>query len=260
MLLRHAVIRLLAVTAMLTIAAMPAMTAAAAPPVTVYAAASLTNAISEIAAAYEKQYGLEIRSSFASSAALATQVAHGAPADIYISADSQWMDYLQQRKLIADASRVDLLRNRLVLVAPKGRAFTVKMDKSFDLAAAFAGKLCTGETESVPVGIYAKQSLMTMHWWQGIAPRVVGSQDVRAALAFVERGECGAGIVYATDAQLSHKVEVVTVFPDDSHAPIVYPAALLTRATPHAQAFLDYLRSPTAQAVFSKYGFTPAGR
>lgn len=254
--LPHHAIRLLAATALLWLAT----PAAAAQPITVYAAASLTNAVSEIGAAYESRHGREIRSSFASSAALATQIENGAPADIYISADSKWMDYLQARRLIASASRMDLLGNRLVLIAPKGRPFKVRMDASFDFAAAFSGKLCTGESASVPVGIYARQALTALHWWEAIAPRIVGSQDVRAALAFVERGECGAGIVYATDAQLSHKVDVVAAFPDDSHAPIVYPAALVAGAPPAARDFLDYLRSSTAQAIFRKYGFTPIGR
>jgi molybdate transport system substrate-binding protein len=254
--LRHAVFHLLALMAILWLP----MPAAASQKITVYAAASLTNAITEISSVYEKEHKFKIRNSFASSSALAKQIENGAPADIYISADSNWMKYLQDQKLIAGASRMNLLSNRLVLIAPKVRAFKVQMDQAFNLAAAFDGKLCTGETESVPAGIYARQALTTMHWWDTLVSRIVGSQDVRAALAFVERGECSAGIVYATDARLSDKVVMVAAFPDDSHGPIVYPAALLAGAQPTAQGFLDYLHSPTAQAIFRKYGFTPISK
>jgi molybdate transport system substrate-binding protein len=129
------------------------------------------------------------------------------------------------------------------------------MVKSFNLAGAFSGKLCTGELESVPVGIYAKQSLKKLNWWDSIKMRIVGTQDVRAALVFVERAECDAGIVYATDAKVSGKVESVAVFPNTTHEPIVYPLALLNNASAQAAAFYDYLRSEKAKAIFAKYGF-----
>ncbi|HEX5539661.1 MAG TPA: molybdate ABC transporter substrate-binding protein [Methylophilaceae bacterium] len=232
----------------------------AAPGITVYAAASLAHALTEIGASYQKQHAVEVRNSFAASSALARQIEHGAPADVYLSADGKWMDYLQRGKRIKAGSRVNLLTNRLVLIAPKGSTFPVQMDKSFDFAHAFSGKLCTGEVESVPVGIYARQALANLGWWHGIQSRIVGSQDVRAALAFVERGECDAGIVYETDAKASAKVDIVAVFPANSHEPIIYPAALVDGAPPAAQAYLEDLQSPAASAIFTKYGFTPLAR
>jgi molybdate transport system substrate-binding protein len=155
--------------------------------VTVYAAASLTNAIGDIALQYQKTRGVKVVCSFAASSALAKQVENGAPADVFISADSKWMNYLQDKNKIDQASRHDLLGNHLVLIAPKGQSFKVEMDKSFDFAKAFDGKLCTGDLESVPAGIYAKQSLTKLGWWNAIKPRIVGTQDVRASLAFVEQ-------------------------------------------------------------------------
>lgn len=224
--------------------------------VTIFAAASLTNAITDIAAQYEKEKSVQIQTSFASSSTLAKQIEKGAPADIFISADTKWMSYLQDKALLKVDSRVNLLGNQLVLIAPKNRAFKVEMDKSFNFAGAFAGKLCTGELESVPAGIYAKQSLKNLNWWDSVKLRIVGTQDVRAALIFVERGECDAGIVYATDAKVSNKVEVISAFPDASHDLIVYPLALVKNASPEATGFYDYLKSEKAKSIFIKYGFT----
>lgn len=231
------------------------MTAGAEPKITVFAAASLTNAISEIAAAYENDKPVSIQTSFAASSTLAKQIEKGAPADIFISADTKWMDYLQDKRFIVTDSRADLLTNRLVLIAPKGKAFKVKINKGFNFANAFSGRLCTGETESVPVGIYARQSLQHLNWWDSIKTRLVGTQDVRAALVFVERGECEAGIVYETDAIISSKVDIVAHFPDNSHDPIIYPLALTKGASAQARDFYQYLQSEKAKTVFSKYGF-----
>ncbi|CAG0960614.1 Molybdate-binding protein ModA [Methylophilaceae bacterium] len=228
--------------------------------ITVFAAASLTNAISEITAGYEAGKPIKLQNSFAASSALAKQIENGAPAQVFISADQKWMNYLGDKKLIDAASRFDLLNNKLALIAPKGRAFQVQFDPAFDLAGAFDGKLCTGEVESVPVGIYAKQALGSLGWWDGLKQRIVGAQDVRAALTFVERGECAAGIVYETDARVSDKVELIATFPAGSHEPVVYPAALVGNATPEARAFLQYLKSEQASQVFIKYGFTPVAR
>jgi len=229
--------------------------------VTVFAAASLTNALTEVSASYEASGTAKVRSAFESSSVLAKQIENGAPADIFISADSKWMNYLQEKKLINSASRKDFLGNKLVLIAPKGRSFNVKLDKSFDLAKAFDGRLCTGDIDAVPAGIYAKQSLIYLNWWDGIKTRIVGAQDVRAALAFVERGECAAGIVYETDAKISAKVEVLATFPQESHVSIVYPIALVTNANlantnKLASDYLNYLQSPSATAIFKKYGFS----
>jgi len=223
--------------------------------ITVYAAASLTNALSEVSAGY---HAAKVVHAFAASSALAKQIEHGAAADIFISADSQWMNYLQEKKLIHSASRKDLLANTLVLIAAHGRGFEVSLDSSFDLAQAFAGKLCTADIDAVPAGIYAKQALSYLNWWPTIKSRVVGTQDVRAALVLVERGECAAGIVYATDAKIASNVELVATFPEASHLPIVYPAALVIGSHSNilARDYLKYLQSPRATAIFQKYGFS----
>ncbi len=223
--------------------------------VVVFAAASLTNAITEIAALYEKENSIEIQTSFASSSTLAKQIENGAPADIFIYADTKWMQYLKEKNALNDATTVNLLGNNLVLIAPKGKAFKVNADKSFNFANAFEGKLCTGETESVPVGIYAKQALKSLGWWDSIRPRIVGTQDVRAALVTVERGECAAGIVYETDAKVSDKVQILMVFDKNSHEPILYPLSLTKHNNPNAMHFYDYLKSEQAKMIFTQYGF-----
>jgi len=219
--------------------------------VTVYAAASLTNALGEIAKDYEAAHGVKVKTSFAASGALAKQIEAGAPADVFIAADNKWMDYLDGKGKVDHASRVNLLGNDLVLIAPKGKGFVAHFEKGFDFSQAFKGKLCTGETESVPVGVYAKEALTNLGWWEAIKPRIVGTDDVRAALDLVGRGEC-IGIVYTTDAQISNKVEVVGTFPDSLHAPIVYPAALVTQSG-EAKRFFNYLQG--TGEVFAKYGF-----
>ena len=224
--------------------------------ITVFAAASLTNAISVIVTDYESANPQKILTSLAASSMLAKQIENGAPADIFISADTKWMNYLQDKNLLKTDSKVNLLGNRLVLVAPKGKSFKVEMKPEFILSNAFAGKLCTGEVESVPAGIYAKQSLKSLNWWDSIKARIVGSQDVRAALTLVERAECDAGIVYETDAKVTEKVETIAAFPDASHDAIVYPLSLTKNAKPEATGFYDYLKSEKAKVVFAKYGFT----
>ena len=166
------------------------------------------------------------------------------------------MDYLEARHRIGRGSRVEMLGNTLVLIAPKGRRFDAKMQPGFRLSGAFKGRLCTGEPDVVPVGIYAKQALERLGWWKPLQPRIVGTDDVRTALAFVERGECGAGIVYASDARISRKVDVLATFPAHTHAPIMYPFALVKNARPEAVAFLRYLRTPQATAVFRRHGFS----
>lgn len=232
------------------------LTASAEQKITVLAAASLSNAMTEITAAYEKEQAVNIQTSFAASSALAKQIGKGAPADIFMSADTKWMTYLQDKNLINPSSRINLLGNKLVVIAPKGKAFKVEMSKNFNFPGAFTGRLCTAETESVPAGIYARQALKSLNWWDPVKTRIVGTQDVRAALVFVERAECSAGIVYETDARISGKVDTVAVFPETSHEPIVYPLALVKNAAPHATRFYEYLKSEKAQAIFNKYGFT----
>jgi molybdate transport system substrate-binding protein len=222
---------------------------------TVFAAASLTNALTEVDAQYEKVTGIKVIHSFAASSALAKQIENGAPADVYISADLKWMNYLQDKSLINKSTRKNLLGNALVLIAPKGKSFEVNFDNNFDLSKAFDGRLCTGDVESVPIGIYAKEALANLGWWKDIKSRIVGTQDVRGALAFVERGECLAGIVYETDAKVSSKVDLIGVFPETSHSPVVYPIATIASSKNMTQSYLTYLQSPDALNVFKKYGF-----
>lgn len=229
---------------------------ARADEVRVYAAASLTDAIGELAQDYAKAHGTGIKPVFAASSTLAKQIDAGAPASIFISADRKWMQYLIDHQRIAASASRDLLGNALVLIAPKGESFKVRFESSFKPASAFDGKLCTGDPDVVPAGIYAKEALVHLGWWPALQNRIVGADDVRAALAFVERGECAAGIVYSSDAHISDKVEIVGTFPEDSHTPIVYPAALIGDAGPDAQGFFDYLRTPAAHEVFSRFGFT----
>lgn len=228
---------------------------AAAGDVRVYAAASLTDAIGQLAADYGKTHATSIKPVFAASSTLAKQIDAGAPASIFISADRKWMDYLVERRRVAADAPQDLLGNALVLIAPKGETFPVRFDAGFKPETAFKGRLCMGDPEVVPAGIYGKEALTRLGWWPALQRRVVGTDDVRAALAFVERGECAAGIVYRSDAKISDKVEIVATFADDTHAPIVYPAALIERDAADARGFLDYLRTPAARAVFSRFGF-----
>lgn len=230
-------------------------TLARAETLTVYAAASLGNALTDIVRAYEQtRPGLALRTSFASSATLARQIEAGAPADLFVSADRQWMDYLAERGLIDAASRRDLLGNTLVLVAPA--AAPLHLALSAGRVPVFSGRLCMGDPASVPAGRYGRQALMHLGWWAALAPRVVPAEDVRAALAFVERGECALGIVYGTDARQSRRVVIAGRFPPHTHEPIVYPVALRPGAPAAAREFLRYLQGPQARRLFTAHGFT----
>ena len=231
--------------------------AAAAEPVRVFAAASLTDALQDAAAAYPAHGARSPSLAFGASSTLAKQIDAGAPADVYASADLGWMAWLVQRGRVDAGTRVDLLGNALVLVAPKGRGFAMRFERDFDLAAAFDGKLCTGEPGVVPAGTYAREALQYFDWWHALEKRVVGADDVRTALSFVERGECALGIVYATDARASRGVDVLGRFPAASHSPIVYPFALLRGARPGSAEWLDWLRTDAeARAIFERHGFT----
>jgi len=230
---------------------------ATAGEVKLYAAASLTDALTELGASYQKTHpGVVIKKSFAGSSTLAKQIENGAPADIFISADNDWGNYLLKRGVLAAESYKKLLGNELVLIAPVASDIKVELDPAFNLAASFNGRLCTGDTASVPVGKYAKQSLVSYGWWEAISPRIVGTEDVRTALAFVERAECNVGIVYKTDAYLSKKVKIAAIFPAASHSPVEYPGALTKNAGQDAKAFWDFLQTDDAKAVFTRYGFT----
>lgn len=243
----------------LAAALISAPVAARAEQVTVFAAASLTNALQDIAKAYGETSKDTIRFSFAASSDLAKQMEAGAPANIFVSADNKWVDYAQSKDLIIPDSRTPLLSNALVLIVPADKARTVTIDDKLDVNALLGpdGKLATGITESVPVGIYAKAALTKLGLWDQFRPRIVGAESVRAALALVERGEAAAGIVYATDAAIAKNVKVAGIFPASSHPEIVYPFALVKgQDTPAAKAFFAYLKGPAAKAIFVKYGFT----
>jgi molybdate transport system substrate-binding protein len=231
--------------------------AAHAAEVTVLAAASLTDALGQIDADFEKASGNKVKAAFGGSSALAKQLEKGAPADLFISADVPWMDYVVKANLIDTASRTNLLGNHLVLVGPESSTETVTIDKNYDLAAALkGGKLSVADTAAVPAGKYAKASLEKLGQWDKVQGSLAQGENVRAALALVERGEAPLGIVYQTDAMVA-KVKVIGTFPDDSHPPIIYPVALTLQGAKSdvAKAYLEYLKSNAAKAVFAKAGF-----
>jgi molybdate transport system substrate-binding protein len=223
----------------------------------VFAAASLTDALLEASAAYEKTAHVKVKSSFDSSSVLARQIEAGAPAAVFFSADTTWMDYLQSRNLIQAASRKNLLGNQLVLIAPADSQIQLKIAPHFPLAAALGeGKLATGDPDSVPAGRYARSALTKLGVWDSVAPRLARAENVRVALLYVARGEAPLGIVYTSDALADKRVRVVDTFPADTHEPIVYPIALTKSANSQAEAFVAYLTSPQAHDIFVKYGFT----
>jgi molybdate transport system substrate-binding protein len=229
---------------------------AAAPPL-VLAAASLQESLNAAADAWAKAGHARPTLSFAASSALARQITSGAPADLFVSADVPWMDYVEQRKLMAPGTRVALLTNQLVLIAPAGPTRPMPIRRGFPLVAALGReKLSMADPDSVPAGLYGREALTRLGVWNAVAPKVARAENVRAALALVERGEAPYGIVYLTDAMASPKVKVVGTFPTQTHTPIVYPAAVLATATsPDAAGFLRFLASPQAKAIFRQYGF-----
>jgi molybdate transport system substrate-binding protein len=224
----------------------------------VFAAASMKNALDEADAAYKAAGGSAVTASYASSSVLAKQIEQAAPADIFISADSDWMDYVATRKLIKADSRANLVANRLVLIAPKASDAKIEIAPNFPLAAALGeGKLSMGDPGSVPAGLYGKAALTKLGVWEQVRRHVIGAENVRAALAFVSRGEAPFGIVYETDAKIDPGVKVIGVFPEDSHDPIVYPVAITQQShNDEAGRYLAYLESPAAREIFQKYGFT----
>ena len=226
--------------------------------ITVFAAASVTNAVNDLNAIFVRNTGVKVTPSYAASSALARQIEQGAPADVFISADIPWMDYVQGRKLIRNGTRFDLAGNRLVLIAAKdSRIDKVTIGPGFDLAKlAGDGRIATGDVKAVPAGRYAKAALEKLGLWAAAEPKMAMAENVRAALALVSRGEAPLGIVYETDAKIDPGVKVVGHFPADSHPAIVYPAALTATAKPEADAYLKLLRSATAQVFLERYGFT----
>ena len=235
---------------------------AQADSVTVFAAASMATALADIETAFEAASGYDLVISLAGSSALARQIQQGAPADVFISASSDWMDLVEQEGLIERGSRFDLLGNSLVLVAHGADALPVEIDKGFALSALLGdGRLAMALVDAVPAGIYGKAALESLGLWSDVAPKVVQSDNVRAALALVALGEAPYGIVYATDAAAADNVTVVGRFPTDSHPPIIYPVAdLANRDGPAEAAFLAYLRSPEARVVFERQGFNVIGK
>lgn len=230
---------------------------AAAQDLLVYAAASLKESLDEVAAQYARG-GERVRVSYFASSALAKQIERGAPADVFVSADLDWMDYLERRGLLRAGTRRDLLHNGLVLIAPADSRLQLAIEPGFALAAALgAGRLAMADPDSVPAGRYGRTALEKLGAWQGVAARVVRGDNVRTALNFVARGEAPLGIVYETDARAERRVRIVGVFPPASHPRIVYPAAVVAASRhPAAQPFLAYLASSGARTVFGKYGFT----
>jgi len=248
--------RLLKICLVLLIIA-PCNAAAADDEITVFAAASTTNAVVEIAELYEKLNLGRVATSFASSSTLAKQIKNGAPADVYISANVTWMDYLDAGNAIAPGSRIDLLANRLVLIAPESPETLVVIDGDLDLLSLLnGGYLAMGDVSHVPAGMYAKKALQNLGQWDVVMDRVSNSKDVRAALLLVERGETPFGVVYATDANISKKVQVAGVFPASSHPPIIYPAAITKDGDrPAVRAFMAFLSGEQAGIIIRKYGF-----
>ena len=224
----------------------------------VFAAASLKDALDNINAAWTKDGKKPAVISYAASSVLAKQIEQAAPADVFISADLDWMEYLAEKNLIKPDTRVNLLGNTLVLIAPKDSTLQAKIAPGFDLAAMIGdGKIAMGNTDSVPAGKYGKAALTKLGVWNSVKDKVAQAENVRAALALVSRGEAPLGIVYATDAKADPNVKVLDTVPEDTHPRIIYPAAVLAKATsPEALAFLEYLKSETAAKLFADQGFT----
>ena len=237
----------------------PSPSVAQSESVVVFAAASLKNALDEIAAGWTAKSGVTVKTSYAASSALAKQIEEGAPADLFISADLDWMDYVEKKNLLKAGTRGNLLGNSIVLVASKDwTKGDVKIEPNFPLASLLGdGRLAMASVAAVPAGKYGKAALEKLGVWSSVANKVAETENVRAALALVARGEAPLGIVYRTDAAAEPSVKIVGTFPDDSHPPIVYPAAALASSkNAKAEDFLRYLAGPEAKAIFEKNGFT----
>ena len=250
---------ILAIAAAIAVAAKPTAAQAEARPLLVFAAASLKNALDDINEAWRRGTGKPTAISYAASSLLAKQIENGAPADLFISADSDWMDYLESRKLIKPQSRSDLLGNSIVLVAPTISTVELTIAPGFALAAALGGgRLAMADPAAVPAGRYGKAALDKLGVWDTVANRIAAAENVRAALLLVARGEAPLGIVYRTDAAVEPGVRIIGTFPPDTHPPIVYPIALTaTSDNPDAPALLVYLRGAASRAQFQKAGFAP---
>lgn len=242
--------------AVLALCAMSFAGTAGADTATVFAAASLKDALDENVKAYQPGPSDRVVVSYAASSALAKQIEAGAPADLFVSADLEWMDYLQRRGLIKADTRRNLLRNRLALIAPADSRLSVSIAPGFPLATLLGeGRLAMANPDAVPAGKYGKAALEALGVWRQVQPKVASTENVRAALVLVSRGEAPLGIVYRTDAAADPRVRVVGLFPEDTHPPIIYPVAMTSGAKPSAAAFLNWLNGPEARAIFKKHGF-----
>lgn len=252
------VLALLAAAGLFQVAPTDRRADAQARPVVVFAAASLKNALDDIAAQHERETGRKVTISYAASPALAKQIESAAPADLFISADLDWMDYLQTRNLIKVDTRSNLLGNRLVLIGSKDNRTTIPIGPGFPLMELLGnGRLAMADPKAVPAGKYGRAALESLGVWQAVEPRVAAAENVRAALALVSRGEAPLGIVYQTDAAADPNVRIVGTFPENTHPPIIYPAALVGASTnPDAPTFLTYLKSAGARPLWEKQGFT----
>lgn len=222
----------------------------------VFAAASLSDVLQEIGAAYTDETKQSLRFSFAASSTLARQIEMGAGAEVFVSADVEWMDYLQKRGHIDASSRSDIAGNRLVLIAPSDSNIELHIEPSFPLGGALSrGRLAIGDPDIVPAGRYARAALTTLGVWNDVAKRLVFADNVRTALAYVARGETPLGIVYATDARVEERIRIVDTFPSTTHPPILYPAAATTGARPASREFLVFLVGAHAQEILRRYGF-----
>ena len=231
--------------------------AAAERVLTVFAASSLTDALGEVGETYTRRSGVRVRFSFAGSSVLARQIESGGPADAFISADREWMDYLARRDLIQPATRADIASNVLVLVSPADSRLALKIAPGFALAQALGanGRLSIGDPQTVPAGRYARAALTSLGVWSSVSSRIIAADNVRTALNFVALGEAPLGIVYATDMRGNDKVRIVDTFPAGLHEPITYPAAATKRGGAQVQEFLRYLRGAEARAILLRHGF-----
>ena len=252
---------ILTLVACLALMAAPAVPGALAADseLLVFAAASTTNAVTDVGEAFMKQHQTKVVNSFASSSNLAKQIAQGAPAQVYISANVKWMNFVEEKGAIVPESRFNLLRNRLVLIAPANSPLgDMQITKDTDLLKLMGdGRLAMGDPDHVPAGMYAKQALVSLNFWDKVKDKIAASANVRAALALVESGEAPLGMVYSTDAAISKKVKVLGMFPNESHKPIVYPVAMVKGAGDTAKAYLEFLKTPESMDIFKKYGFMP---
>ena len=232
------------------------------PDLVIFAAASLKNALDAVNTQWQKETGKKAVISYAASSALAKQIEQGAPAQVFISADLDWMDYLAGKSLIKADTRSNLLGNRVVLIAPKDKVTPLEIKAGFDLAKVLGeGRLSMANVDSVPAGKYGKAALEKLGVWQSVSGKIAQAENVRAALLLVSRGEAPAGIVYQTDATADANVKIIGTFPEESHPPIIYPIALTANAShPDATAFLAYIRSAKAKPVFEAQGFTVLSR